>query len=235
MMAVQINNQPSIMKTILKSGLTLTILVALCTAGLAGSRFKLQDQSGTPLRPYDPPVDQNGNSLLDPVVYNLFCPAAPNPLIAPDNHQITLGEWIQANGNVSLQCTRKGTVITAAFTGLIPNAVYSVWIVVWGPGPANPDGSNLIGVGPVGAIDGSQNHFVSSSTGTGGVSALTPAETLSEIPYPIGACLLSNSDPNIGEVDIAVGYHLDGQTHGGVSSPDPCAFALQLGFPFFPR
>jgi hypothetical protein len=223
------------MKTILKSSLTIVSLVALFTVGQAGGKPRPSDESSTALRPYDPPVDQSGNSLLDSVVYNLFCPAAPNPLIAPDTHQIKLGEWIQANGNVSLQCTKKGTVITAEFTGLIPNAVYSCWIVVWGPGPAKPDGSNLIGVGPVGAIDGSQNHFVSSSTGTGVVSALTPAETLPEIPYPIGSCLLSKTDPNIGEIDIAVGYHLDGQTHGSVSSPDPCAFALQLGFPFFPR
>lgn len=223
------------MKKLLKNSLLLALAVALSGQVMAGSKFKQQDQSMTAVRPFDPPVDQNGNSLLDPVVYNLFCPAAPNPLIAPDNHQIKLGEWIQANGDVALQCTKKGTVITAEFTGLIPNAVYSCWIVVWGPGPAKPDGSNLIGVGPVGAIDGSQNHFVSSSTGTGVVSALTRAETLPEIPYPIGSCLLSKTDPNIGEIDIAVGYHLDGQTHGSVSSPDPCAFALQLGFPFFPR
>jgi hypothetical protein len=230
-----LNQKKLIMKAILKSSLTLTILVALSAVALAGSKFKLQDQSNTAIRPFDPPVDQNGNSLLDPVVYNLFCPAAPNPILAPDGHTVTLGEWIQANGNVSLQCTKKGTEITAEFTGLIPNAVYSVWIVVWGPGPAKPDGSNLIGVGPVGASDGSQNHFVSSATGTGGVSAITPAETLPEIAYAIGNCLLSNDDPNIGEVDIAVGYHLDGQTHGSISSPDPCAFALQLGIPFFPR
>jgi hypothetical protein len=222
------------MKTFLKSSLTIAI-IAISAVALGGSKFKQRDESSTAIRPYDPPVNRNGHSLLSPVVYNSFCPAGPNPIIAPDGRRVTLGEWIQANGNVSLRCSKKGTEVAAEFSGLLPNAVYSVWILVWGPGPAKPDGSNLIGVGPVGAIDGSQNHFVSSDTGTGGVSALTPAEILPEIPYPISACLLSDADPNIGEVDIAVGYHLDGQTHGSYSSPDPCAFALQLGFAFSPR
>ena len=128
-----------------------------------------------------------------------------------------------------MKCQGNGTRVTVRYTGLIPNGVYSAWAVVFGPGPALPDGSNLLGAGALGRPDGSQNHFRASSTGEGGLDVIMPAGVLSFIPYTIGSCLLN--DPPIGEVQIHTAYHIDGQTHGGVPGDD-CSVAIPLAFSF---
>lgn len=186
-------------------------------------------RNGSPIVPYDPPVDQNGNPLVDPVVYNSFCPAGPNAVTDPDGQPVTYSKWVKATGSATMKCQGNGTRVTVRLTGLLPHGVYSTWVIVFGPGPALPDGSNLLGVGALGRPDGSQNHFVASENGEGQLDVIMPAGVLSEIPYPVGPCLLT--DPNLGEVHVGLAYHIDGQTHGG-SPGDPCSFALPLAFSF---
>lgn len=211
------------MRTILKCSLILATLVLCASPTFAGK--------GTPptavIVPFDPPVDANGNPIVDPSVYNGFCPAGPNLLVRPDGQPVTLSQWLKATGTGSLQCVGNGTYVSVRYSGLIPNGVYSVWVVVFGPGPANEN--NLLGAGALGRPDGTQNHFVASNTGEGRLNVLMPPGILSFIPYNIGPCLLN--DPPIGEVQLHLAYHNDGQTHGGTPGPD-CDFAIPLAITF---
>ena len=179
-------------------------------------------RSGTVIVPFDPPVDQNGNPLVDPVVYNGFCPAGPNPILDPNGDPVTLSKWLRIDGTARMKCQGNGTRVTLKYTGLIPNGVYSTWVVVF-------DGSNLLGAGALGRPDGTQNHFRASSSGEGQLDVIMPPGVLSFIPYTIGSCLLNN--PPISEVQIHTAYHIDGQTHGGVPGDD-CSFAIPLAFSF---
>lgn len=50
-----------------------------------------------------------------------------SPLIAPDGHQLTAGEWVQATGEVTITCVDQGTQYDFQFQGLVPDGVYSIW------------------------------------------------------------------------------------------------------------
>jgi hypothetical protein len=213
------------MKTILKINLVLAIFVALSSVAFANPPVPT---SGL-IVPVDPAVDQNGNPIVDLVVYNSFCNPI-NPIVAPDGHQVTYCEWTKATGTATMQCEgNRGTRVTINASGLLPNGVYSAWVVLFGPGPAAPDGSNLLGVGPVGRPDGSQNVFHASAGGTAQLSVVTPASALGCLAYSVSTCLLSTA--GVGEVQIHIAYHLDGQTHGSCPGGD-CDFAVPLGFSF---
>src|SRR5881396_2318139 len=98
------------MKRILKSSLMLAIVVAVSSlaAGsghenktVAGIRITGGDpviKSSGVIVPVDPAVDENGNPIADPVVYNSFCNPI-NPIVAPDGHLVTFSEWVHANGS----------------------------------------------------------------------------------------------------------------------------------------
>src|SRR5262249_49170008 len=65
------------------------------------------------------------------------------PILAPDGHQMTLGEFNAAQGTISAKCTKDGTRTSLHMNGLIPNGVYTVWLIVFGPDPS----AGFIGVG----------------------------------------------------------------------------------------
>src|SRR6266571_1464396 len=78
------------------------------------------DRGGAPLTPASDP----GTKL-----YNArYCDEHP-PILAPDGHQLTLGEWLTAKGRASVKCINKGTQVVIEMSGLIPNGVYSIWYV----------------------------------------------------------------------------------------------------------
>lgn len=54
-------------------------------------------------------------------------PTPALPILAPDGHQITLGEWVRGFGEVNIKCIGKGTKYKMRFEGLIPNGVYTVF------------------------------------------------------------------------------------------------------------
>src|SRR3989442_660232 len=150
----------STMKTILKCSFVLATLIM--SASLTFARKAVQPTAV--IVPVDPAVDANGNPIVDPVVYNGFCPAGPNPVLRPDGQPVTLSQWLKTTGTASMQCQgNNGTRVSVNFSNLIPNGVYSVWVLVFGPGSAND--TNLLGVGALGRPDGSQNHFVASANG----------------------------------------------------------------------
>ena len=199
-------------------------------AALAAVTPSVPARHGTAIVPYDPAVDANGNPIVDPRVYNSFC-TPPNAIMA-DGQPVTYSRWVKADGSATMKCEGPGTRVNVKLTGLIPDGVYTGWVIVFGPGPALPDGSNLLGIGALGRPDGSQNHFRASHDGEGRLDVIMPAGVLSEMHYPVGPCLLT--DPHLGEVHIGLAYHMDGQTHGG-SPGNPCSFALPLAFSFVTR
>ena len=172
------------------------------------------DISGNPAVAVDTQLYSNSSGLCD----HLF------PLLAADGHHITLGEWRQAKGHASIKCGRRGTHVTIQLTGLIPNGVYTVWVATFQAPGLTPDFANLIGLGALGAPDGSQNVIVASPHGTAALSVFHPPGDLSM--FGSSECLSEEF-----EVLLWLPLHLDGQTHGGVPG-DECELGFQGGFSF---
>lgn len=140
-------------------------------------------------------------------------------------HQLRWGEFRAVNGEVTMKCANDGTDVSVRANGLVPNKLYTAWVIVFHepgfdfssreifpfaqPGTA---GEHLLGAGPLGFPDGSQNTFAVHG-GHGELSARHPRGKL-PIPGPEGfytveGCLLDEF-----EVHIVGDYHLDGDTHG---------------------
>ncbi len=155
----------------------------------------------------------------------LYENATHQPLLAPDGHQVTLGEFNKAGGTAEIKCVNNGTHIVLHLTGLIPKGIYTIWIVTFKSPGFEPTFANQIGEGALGAPDGSQNQFNVSASGTGSISAIMPAGALSEFGS-IGSCLSSDY-----EIHIVTAYHLDNLTHGITPGP-PGTFIVHSDFAF---
>lgn len=148
------------------------------------------------------------------------------PVIAPDGHQVTLGEWLTPTGRVSVKCINGGTHTVLHFSDLLPNATYTVWQLAFkSPGFQGNPVDNRIALGALGPNDGSGNVFHTSASGEGQLSAVTPAGPLS-IQGSMGACALDQF-----EVHYVAAYHFDGRTWGGTPGPNG-TFAEQVGARF---
>lgn len=130
-----------------------------------------------------------------------FC----HPVTNPDGSQMTLGEYLAASGRAAVDCQRRGTHTVMHFSGLRPNGVYSIWIVLPDAMPGPP-----IGVGSLGRPTGTDNTFVASDSGEGQITASTPEEDLSIFGH-VGQCMLD------APLAFELVYHADNATHG----PDP--------------
>jgi hypothetical protein len=222
------------MKRILKVNLVLAIVVAVSSLAAGSGHESKASVNGVTIKapgikdsgvivPVDPAVDENGDPIANPVVYNSFCNPI-NPIVAPDGHLVTFSEWVHANGSASMQCLGDaGTRVNVQLTGLLPNGVYTAWVLAF------DSSGNLLGLGALGKSDGSQNSFQADANGRGRISAVQPAGELSCFPYNVSSCLLDT--PGVAEVQIHIGYHLDGQTHGSCFGGD-CDFAVPIGFRF---
>jgi len=147
-----------------------------------------------------------------------------NLATAPDGHALTLAEWTKATVTASVKCLPDGTHAVLHMTGLIPKGVYTVWVIVFN-GPFDPSFSTLVGVGALGANDGSQNSFQASASGEGQLSVIMPATTLLAVPYDVTDCLMDEI-----EVHLVGVYHFDGKTYG--PGPGfPHGAAEQFGVP----
>ena len=201
---------------------------------LSGSQTQ-QSEKGAPVR--------NSDIVHVPLFiedYNYAAPAADtaklyesrfhNPILAPDGHQVTLGEFNAVQGTASVKCINRGTHAVINLSGLIPNGVYTIWTLTFQSPGFTPTFENLIGLGALGPNDGSHNAFTADSSGHGSVSAIIPAGSLS-IFGTMTACYMDEF-----EVHFVGAYHLDGQSHG----PEPGAngddgtFVEQFGFMFNP-
>lgn len=169
-----------------------------------------------------------GNSMVTPTtpastpLWGVHSGLVPIP--APDGHQITLGEWSAVQMTASAKCVTQGTHVSIHATGLIPKGVYTIWVLVFN-GPFDPTFSTLVGIGALGASDGSQNAFQASASGKGQLNVIMPAGILSARPYPVTGCLLDEV-----EVHLVGAYHFDGNTYGPTPGY-PHGSEIQFGTP----
>src|SRR5262249_2108447 len=136
-------------------------------------------------------------------------PAACNPVLAPDGHQVTLGEFQAVMGRVRVKCINEGTHSVLHFSGLQPGGAYTVWLFLVDPMTPPPP---YLGAGTLGRTELSENHFIASEAGEGQISRTTPEQNLSAFGH-VGPCFLD------GPVELHLVYHIDQQTHGPVPGP----------------
>ena len=160
-----------------------------------------------------------GNNTL---LYNHTLPHTQ--VLAPDGHPVTLGEFNMVSGWADVKCINEGTHVVVHLKGLIPNGLYTLWILRFDTGTPGPPS----GVGALGAPDGSENLLKVNSKGTADLSVTMSAESPLSIFGSIPNCWSS-----VFKVMVAGAYHLDGQTHG--ASPGGAGgfstYVLQFGFP----
>lgn len=126
------------------------------------------------------------------------------PVLAPDGHHVTAGEFSAVQGSISVKCLPSGTQVKVHLRELIPNATYRIWLLTFKDpgfdiGPP-PDFSNVVGEGALGPNDRSRNTFKASASGQGQITRIHPAGLLSEFlpapaPFPnepAGDCLLTD-------------------------------------------
>jgi hypothetical protein len=151
-------------------------------------------------------VDADGGTLI-PVAADpstpLYYRRTGLPILGPDGHHVTAGEFRAVRGSISVTCLKSGTHIAMHFRDLIPNATYRIWLLAFKEpgfdlGPP-PDFANVIAEGALGPNDRSRNTFTASSSGEGQITRIHPAgllsETLPEPPFanePVGRCLLTD-------------------------------------------
>jgi hypothetical protein len=169
--------------------------------------------------------DASGQAPADPAM-PLFEARRGNPIVAPDGHQVTLSEFNAVNGTATVSCTTSGTRAALELHGLIPNAVYTAWNLVFKDPGFDPTFANLTGLGALGSTDGTQNVLRSSGTGDATLSATTPAGPLSMMGS-VASCAITEEF----EWHVAGAYHIDGQAHGPQIGPDGSAVE-QFGFMF---
>ena len=149
------------------------------------------------------------------------------PILAPDGHAITLGEFNAPAGSATIRCLNDDkTQVALSLTGLIPNGVYTAWIVTFGAPGFDAAFSKLDGLGALGGPDGTHNSFVASSHGEGTLTVTTSPGRLS-VKGKLGDCVLEN----VREFHVVCAYHIDGATNGPHLGPDGTAVE-QLGFMF---
>jgi hypothetical protein len=148
-----------------------------------------------------------------------------SPILAPDGHQVTLGEFKMVAGGADVTCINQGTTIDISLQGLITNGVYSLWIYTFKlPGYHN-NFDHLAGNGVLKLINGTENIFTASSNGSASLSAIMHAQSLS-ILGSVGDCLFAEY-----EIHIMAAYHLNNVTHDGTPG-NPNTWVTQFFFPF---
>jgi len=147
------------------------------------------------------------------VRHDPFDPAAlgPHPKGAPLG--LTLGQWLHHAGHGRYSYADGVGKLELSFSGLVPNGVYTLWHAFIALPPTEPFSGTLDL--PLGARDGSESRFVADANGRAEfVHSFTPGLEMSDV--------WTTSM-------LAIAYHSDGQTHGGV----PGEFGRNAHVPLF--
>jgi hypothetical protein len=179
-------------------------------------------------------VDAVGNTII-PVLADpselLHYRITGNPILAPDGHHVTAGEFRAAEGTAVVKCRAPGTQVTLHLSGLFPKALYRIWILTFkepgfNPDPPNDPFVNITGFGSLGPNDRSRNTFRASASGKGTIVRFIPEGEFSEPgikPGIAGDCLLTDVD--VFEWHIVGAFQQPGQPHGPEVGP-PVFFPL---------
>ncbi len=228
------------MPTNAASRLTLTLLALTLTSSIALA------QPAFTLSPFVMPeyayiMDADGNKLdamSDPTTPIYSNRGDQPPLLAPDGHHLTLGEFDRPQGLAVISCTDAGTHLTLNMSGLIPNGLYTLWNIIFKDPGFDGTMGNAIGLGSFGANDGSDNSFTASPSGAGSISVMVPAGPLSTVvpprpdvsldeTYVVTACLLDEH-----QFHVDLNYHGDGEMYGTYPGPaGTWAIQAAIGFP----
>jgi hypothetical protein len=191
------------MKTALKFSLLITLTLASALNALADAPSRtnaflvpefIVAADGTLDSPHDLLFD------VDP-----FDPSKPDLLsqvLKPDGQPLTFGEFSQARGMASVKYTPMGSHVVIKASGLIPNGVYTVWLMTFAAPGFTPNFENLISELPLGPSDGSRNTITASAAGEGALSTFHAGRLFDEF-----------------EFHFALVYHPDGQTYGPTPGP----------------
>jgi hypothetical protein len=184
--------------------------------------------------------DANAAAAADPATL-LFESRLHSAVVAPDGHQLTLAEFNAVRGTLTARCLGDEddddgdddadgrTHTTLTLTGLIPNGLYSVWIVSFSRGGYDAALSRLLGLGTLGPADGSQSTFTASSADEGSITAITPGGKLS-VQGRLHGCALDHE----AEIHVVGAYHINGRSYGPDLGPEGAAveqFAFALRHP----
>ncbi len=152
-------------------------------------------------------VDAEGETVIptkaDPGT-PLYYRRSSKSILTPAGSRVTAGTFATVRGTAEAACVPSGTRVEVHLTGLIPNALYRLWLITFKEpgfdlGPP-PDMSNAIGEGALGPRDRSRNSFEASPAGEAQIILVHPpgplSETLPEPPnanQPAGACLVTDA------------------------------------------
>ena len=178
-------------------------------------------------------VDSGGNAIgaatSDSATLAKVVSSNKVPVVAQDGHRVTWGEFRAATGTARLTCAEAGTRVHIDFQRLLPNGVYTGWLVFFqAPGFLSAGFDALTGLAPIGPSDGSQSKVIADGSGSAALDAVVPQGTvtvqLSSSAQSVPHCLLDAY-----EVHFVAAYHADGQTYGSVPGA-PDKIAEQIGF-----
>jgi len=161
------------------------------------------------------PIDPEAADPSTPLISDL----GREPVVAPNDQQVTWGAWSGVDGSIAVTCVEEGTRIELELSGLIPHGVYTIWNVTFEPpgftgefdAPGLP--ANVKAFGPAGPSDGHRSMFLASADGESSFAVTTPPGALGTTGS-IPACALEEFEWHV------VGlYHFDGRTYGPERGP----------------
>jgi len=136
-------------------------------------------------------------AAAEPTSHDPVDPAAVGPFAKGPALGITQGAWLAGNGQAVITCEGESGTVSATFSDLVPEGVYTMWYFFMALPTTLPFSTYDI---PLGARDGSENTFVADAQGN------------AEITVDVSPCLqLSGRQLLAG---LAAAYHSDGQTYG---------------------
>jgi hypothetical protein len=145
--------------------------------------------------------------------HNPFDPAVIGPHPRGEALGMTLGEWLRHSGKGSYSCEAGVGTLDLAFSGLVPNGVYTMWHAFMALPPPVPFTGTLDL--PLGARDGSESVFTADANGK------------AKFKHTFQPCL-QMSDTWTSSM-LAINYHSDGKTYGG----HPGQFGYNAHIPLF--
>ncbi len=219
------------------SRLTLALLglALISSLALAQSAFSINPFLSAN---YGQITDADGNTISamsDPSTPIHASRGSKPAFLAPDGHPLTLGEFDRVQGVAIAHCSSAGTHLTLNLSGLLPDGMYTLWLVIKEPGM---DGAvTPVGLGSFGAAPGGDSQLIVAADGTSSISVLHSAGPLTNsIPpqpeagmderYVVGSCLF---DEPIFEAHVI--YHNDSLMYGDWPGPGE-TWATQAAFVF---
>lgn len=116
---------------------------------------------------------------------------------------ITLGQWLAANGNATIDCAGDTATVKLRLRNLIPNRMYSVWANMMVPPTGDGSAPNVFPI-PLG---GAPNIFVTDRSGH------------AKYEREIGFCPMDQQAEESSLLFIDIYYHANHENYGAVITP----------------